>query len=142
MSRGPRGGLHHTTRPVPGRCSSTSRDLPRKEAFAIDTASVIIQQRPPDWRQDASCSSLGPELFHGSLPQMREAQQVCARCPVAELCLWTCLVYEDPPHRSGVWGGLLPGQRDQLAALCDHDQALELLRLEETWWAAGRRATA
>jgi len=73
---------------------------------------------------------------------MHQAQRVCARCPVAELCLWTCLVDEDPSHRFGVWGGLLPGQRDQLAVMCGHAQAVELLRLEEAWWAAARRATA
>jgi hypothetical protein len=67
---------------------------------------------------------------------MRQAQRVCCRCPVAEACLWTALAAEDPAHRAGVWGGLLPSQRHQLAALCPPERAAELLELELAWWAA------
>jgi Transcription factor WhiB len=65
---------------------------------------------------------------------MRWAQHVCARCPVAELCLWSALVVEDPVYRYGVYGGLLPHQRHQLAALCQPRRAAELLELELAWW--------
>jgi len=60
---------------------------------------------------------------------MYRAQHVCARCPVAELCLWSALVVEDPLYRFGVYGGLLPQQRHQLAALFPSDHAAELLEV-------------
>jgi len=66
---------------------------------------------------------------------MRQAQRVCCCCPVAELCLWSALVLEDPLYRFGVFGGLLPHQRHQLAALCPPSRASELLGLELAWWA-------
>jgi hypothetical protein len=65
---------------------------------------------------------------------MRRAQHVCAGCPVAELCLWSALVHDDPAYRYGVFGGLLPHQRSQLAALCQPRRAAELLELELAWW--------
>jgi Transcription factor WhiB len=94
------------------------------------------------WRADASCRGLDPDLFHGRLDQMRQAQRVCARCPVAEICLWTALLLEDPLYRNGVFGGLLPGQRRQLAELCDSRQAAELLEPELAWFANGSRLAA
>ena len=66
---------------------------------------------------------------------MRQAQQICASCPTAELCLWTALVQEDPVYRYGVFGGLLPHQRQQLAVVCPPAHAAELLGLEVAWWA-------
>jgi WhiB family transcriptional regulator, redox-sensing transcriptional regulator len=114
----------------------------------LPPASVIVQRRPsdvqhPDWRAYASCRGLDPSLFfHGRLDQMRQAQRVCARCPVAEICLWTALLLEDPLYRHGVFGGLLPGQRHQLAELCDRRQAVELLESELAWFASTRRVAA
>jgi hypothetical protein len=64
---------------------------------------------------------------------MRQAQHVCARCPVAEVCLWTALVHDDPLYRYGVFGGLLPHQRRQLAALCPPRRAPELMEVELAW---------
>jgi len=66
---------------------------------------------------------------------MRQAQNVCARCPVAELCLWSALIVEDPVYRYGVFGGLLPHQRHQLAALCPPARAAELFDVEMAFWA-------
>lgn len=44
-----------------------------------------------------------PELFFSESPHVLEkAQQLCAGCPVAELCL-TGAVERREPH--GVWGG-------------------------------------
>jgi hypothetical protein len=66
---------------------------------------------------------------------MRQAQRVCARCPVAELCLWSALASEDSVYRFGVFGGLLPRQRHQLADFCSPARAGRLLDLELAWWA-------
>lgn len=69
---------------------------------------------PPDWRGDAACRGLDPELFfpEGSagpaLLEVREAKVVCARCPVRAQCL-------DFAMRAGVafgiWGGATERER-------------------------------
>jgi hypothetical protein len=110
--------------------------------FAIPPAIAIIatctdNHHYPNWRKDGACRGLDPDLFHGTVHQMHQAQHVCAGCPVAEVCLWTALVHEDPVYRCGVFVGLLPHQRSQrcqLAALCPPARAAELLALELAWW--------
>jgi len=91
---------------------------------------------PQPWRHSAACRGLNPALFFGSIHQMRRAQAVCAGCPVAEVCLWTAMATEDELYRHGCFGGLLPEQRHQLAALCSPQRAAELLALETAWWAS------
>jgi hypothetical protein len=112
----------------------------------MHTATVMLPARPlaslhlrdffNDWQVLAACRGIDPALFHGSIHDMRQAQHVCAGYPVAEICLWTAMAYEDPVHRCGVWGGLLPVQRHRLAAVCLPDRAGERLVLELAWWAA------
>ncbi len=86
------------------------------------------------WKHEAACRGLDPDLFHGSIHDLRRAQRVCAGCSTAEACLWTAMVLEDPVHRCGVWGGLLPRHRRQLAAMGAPSRAAELLELAR--WAA------
>jgi hypothetical protein len=98
-------------------------DLPREEAFAITTASVIITSRPPDWRQDSACAGVDVNLFYGTITDQAEAVRICRRCPVTEACLWAAMLEEHghpARHRFGVRGGLLPGARSSLGRVLNH----------------------
>lgn len=61
---------------------------------------------------DALCQNTDPELFY---PEMGEssvdAKRVCRRCDERTDCLQWAL---DHQERWGIWGGLGPGQRQQL----------------------------
>ena len=67
-----------------------------------------------DWRHDAACRDVDPELFFPigntgpAILQIDEAKQVSHRCPVMEPCLqWAIESGQD----SGVWGGLSEDER-------------------------------
>jgi len=64
------------------------------------------------WRAQALCRRVDPEWFFpprgGSL---REARQVCGRCPVRAECLRYALDYS---IRHGLWGGLSERERGPL----------------------------
>lgn len=73
-----------------------------------------------DWRPDAACRGLDPELFFSSEDvenrQERrdteaDAKAVCARCPVAQACLDYAL---EAGERYGIWGGLNSQERRDL----------------------------
>ena len=58
-----------------------------------------------DWRHDAACRDVDPELFFPigntgpALLQIDEAKQVCRRCPAIELCLqWALESGQDERH--------------------------------------------
>lgn len=76
---------------------------------AVPTARGGHAPRTRDWRDDASCRTVDPELFFpiGNGPEAkREAHQakaVCFRCPVRETCLRWAL---DTGQTGGIWGGL------------------------------------
>ncbi len=58
----------------------------------------------PEWWRSAACRGSDPALFHGTAAAHRQAQLLCLRCPVAEICLWSAMVAEAPtPYRYGVW---------------------------------------
>lgn len=70
-----------------------------------------------EWRDEAACRDVDPELFfpigHGPAAdaQIEAAKAVCRRCPVAEQCLeWALETGQD----AGVWGGLAEEERRQL----------------------------
>lgn len=75
-------------------------------------------QSGPDWRPQAACVGVDPELFHRiaeenpteSLRRYDRAREHCAVCPVQRDCLLEALVREDS-HPSGVWGGTTPNER-------------------------------
>jgi WhiB family redox-sensing transcriptional regulator len=66
-----------------------------------------------DWRFDASCRDVDPEIFFpvSAKPEFaREALAICATCPVREQCLsWALEIGAD-----GVWGGTTDEQRRDL----------------------------
>ncbi len=67
-----------------------------------------------DWRSQAACLSVDPELFFPigntgpAIAQATEAKRVCALCEVQEICLrWAMSNNQD----AGVWGGLSEEER-------------------------------
>lgn len=64
------------------------------------------------WRRDAACADEDPELFFaGDDDAVRQAKEVCARCPVRAQCLETALAVNE---MHGVWGGMAEGERRRL----------------------------
>jgi WhiB family redox-sensing transcriptional regulator len=61
-----------------------------------------------NWRDEAECLSIDPELFFPvgtsgpALVQIQEAKSVCRRCPVVDECLQWAL---DSGEETGIWGG-------------------------------------
>lgn len=82
------------------------------------------------WADDARCREVGIEIFFPyqatANADYREARQVCARCPVRQPCLNAALAAEggsDRAYRGGMWGGLTPEERHDLAHGRDEDVA-------------------
>ncbi|MFP8944751.1 WhiB family transcriptional regulator [Streptomyces fenghuangensis] len=73
-----------------------------------------------DWRAQALCGQIGPELFTGDSNTGEDAQaakRVCRRCPVQQTCLETALAEESgkpSSSRAGIRGGASPRQRARM----------------------------
>lgn len=71
----------------------------------------------PQWIDEALCATgiFGTDFF---FPEKRsdekQAQQFCAKCPVAQQCLELAMSNERDYARYGIYGGLTPGQRREL----------------------------
>jgi WhiB family redox-sensing transcriptional regulator len=67
-----------------------------------------------DWRHEAACREVDPELFFPignsgpALLQIDEAKQVCRRCSVMDECLRWAI---DSGQDAGVWGGMSEDER-------------------------------
>ena len=98
----------------------------------INTSQGLLQRRREangtDWRDDAVCRDLDPDLFFplgtsgASLLQIDKAKQICRTCPVCVPCLRWALDTGD----SGVWGGTTEDERRvhrQLRAPADQSSA-------------------
>lgn len=71
----------------------------------------ILRVQMGEWRHDAACRDMDPELFFpgtGGRIAGRKALAVCARCPVRTDCLDWAL---KAPEKDGVWGGTTARQR-------------------------------
>lgn len=70
-----------------------------------------------DWRDQAACLTVDPELFFPvgntgpALAQIEEAKAVCATCRVVDVCLKWAL---DNNQDAGVWGGTSEDERRSL----------------------------
>ena len=70
-----------------------------------------------DWRHEAACRDVDPELFFPignsgpALLQIEEAKQVCRRCSVMDECLRWAI---DSGQDAGVWGGMSEDERRSL----------------------------
>jgi WhiB family redox-sensing transcriptional regulator len=76
-----------------------------------------VSEPENDWRTDAACKGIDPELFFSSedLPNKQDrleregaAKAVCARCVVRAECLTYAIAAGE---RYGIWGGLNPQER-------------------------------
>lgn len=74
------------------------------------------KQASGDWRHRAGCLEEDPEQFFPignsgpALLQIEAAKAVCARCPVAAVCLAWALAHPRLTEH-GVWGGLSEDER-------------------------------
>ena len=70
-----------------------------------------------DWRDQASCRSVDPDLFFPvgttgvALVQIEHAKAVCKTCPVQGACLEFALATN---QESGIWGGTSEEERRKL----------------------------
>lgn len=70
-----------------------------------------------DWTDQARCANAGIDtnlFFSASAAHLRQAQEICAECPVKKQCLDLAMSTEPSYARHGVFGGLNPTQRRQL----------------------------
>jgi WhiB family redox-sensing transcriptional regulator len=85
-----------------------------------------------DWRQDAACREVDPELFFpepGQLPQTARAKEVCAGCAVRGPCLDTALhgpLARDDRH--GIFAGTTARDRTRLRGRPAMAQGTRFLR--------------
>ena len=83
--------------------------------------------RPYEWRYDAACRDHDPELWltkpagsYWGCEWQATVVRVCQGCPVRRECLEDALAAEGRDQtRWGIFGGLTPQQRRQLAAARD-----------------------
>jgi len=77
------------------------------------------REHRPDWRDDAACGDVDPELFFpdGDIVSMRlqlqvkAAKAICRGCPVSATCLSWALA---SGQEFGIWGGLTEDERHRL----------------------------
>lgn len=88
-------------------------EAPRAAARTINSG----REPSMDWRSQAACLTVDPELFFPvgntgpAIAQIAEAKQVCARCDVVDTCLkWALENGQD----AGVWGGMSEDERRSL----------------------------
>lgn len=68
--------------------------------------------KPPAWTSDASCAQSDPAIFFPPKGgRVTAARKICARCPVADLCLEYGLEHDDA---YGIYGGMTVQQREQI----------------------------
>jgi len=64
------------------------------------------------WWGLASCQGVNPDLFFPASEQdATPALEICASCPVREVCLEHALTSEE---REGIWGATTPRQRREM----------------------------
>ncbi|SDM47434.1 Transcription factor WhiB [Streptomyces sp. cf386] len=80
------------------------------------------------WADRAACRGYDLELFFSeAAANVAYVKRICKRCPVREECLAEGLRAEDG-CRYGIYGGLTPAERTELAAESLRWQAKELLQ--------------
>ena len=71
----------------------------------------------PDWRDDAACLKVDPDLFfpdgdiRSARAQVKRAKLICRSCPVTAACLNWALA---SGQEAGIWGGLTEDERRRL----------------------------
>lgn len=113
----------------------------RRRAIAIHFTSRAPDAPAPrgvhSWQTLGACVGVGCDLFFSQVNHAA-ALEYCARCPVADPCLFEALVQErEAPRRFGVRGGTTAATRTEIARWLKTrglDPA-ELLADETAWWA-------
>lgn len=102
---------------------ATDRYYEERRGFmnnAIKQRHAPSAERGRDWREDAACLKVDPELFFivgaikAGTPQYRQAERakaVCAQCSVSEACLQYAL---ETDQNEGIWGGMTEDERREL----------------------------
>jgi WhiB family transcriptional regulator, redox-sensing transcriptional regulator len=74
----------------------------------------VVDPNSMDWRHEASCRDVDPELFFPigttgpALAQIEAARAICGTCAVQQPCLeWALATAQD----AGIWGGLTEEER-------------------------------
>jgi WhiB family transcriptional regulator, redox-sensing transcriptional regulator len=94
-----------------GRPARAGRRAGRPPAAA---ATVVTQGVDPNWRENAACREINPELFHPDFltgAAVANAKRVCQRCPVRDPCLRVGLANND---RQAILGNTSPSERKPL----------------------------
>lgn len=79
---------------------------------------AVVRGEAHDWRRRALCARADPDLFfpvgtsHPAQDQARSAKDICAACPVAQICLRWAMEAGVP---EGIWGGRTAQERRGLA---------------------------
>lgn len=80
----------------------------------LQASHTTPQPTPINWCARSACKDQDPDLFFPegdaglALLQTREAQSVCAQCPVRQQCLNWAL---ETDQEFGVWGGTSAAER-------------------------------
>jgi len=87
-------------------------------AHIVTAYAPTITADPPEWTLVALCLGIDPEIFYppagsDAARVTREAKRICDLCPVRTECLTYALSHGEVNY--GVWGGLTPLERRQLA---------------------------
>lgn len=71
--------------------------------------------RHSDWRDEAQCAGVDPELFYADTALGKyQAKSVCRSCEVISECLTYALGFEGASFtRFGVWGGMTAEERHE-----------------------------
>ena len=76
--------------------------------------SDMVDPNSMDWRHDASCRDVDPELFFPigttgpAMAQIEAARAICGTCSVQQPCLeWAISTAQD----AGIWGGMTEEER-------------------------------
>ena len=84
----------------------------RREARAA-ARGPLAAFRPPAWIDDALCAQSDPDAWFPEGNELAPAAvRVCGACPVRAECLAYAL---DRDVQEGIWGGLYPRERRELA---------------------------
>lgn len=100
----------------------------------VTTPAALHLARDYDWRDDAACRTVDPDLHfpvahtYGWKKQTQAAKKVCAACPVLETCLEWAL---ETGQRAGVWGGL--SERERMALSRVRVSSSQVCLDEQVW---------
>lgn len=87
--------------------------LPATDSELIKLLAPLVDpDEQEDWTAQALCNQIDPDLwFPEKGGSVREAKEVCMRCPVRDECLEYALANDE---RFGIWGGYSERERRKM----------------------------